>query len=108
MVSAVGLQCVLQDPQWYGHELLRASNLDANILEEKLLTEVQHHLVSLLDDCRIETVQVCILLGTHHIYHGSPTIAWNVLGLSVRVAYALSLNFEKTNSNEPRIVEEIR
>jgi hypothetical protein len=107
MVSAVGLQCVLQDSQWLGHELLRACSLDPATLKDDLLAEVQHCLVSLLDDCRIETVQVCILLGTHHIYHGSPTIAWSVLGLSVRVAYALSLH-SQTTSNETCIDEEVR
>lgn len=107
MVSAVGLQCVLQDSNWPGHELLRACSLDSAVLLEDMITEVQQHLMDLLDDCRIETVQVCILLGTHHIYHGSPSMAWNILGLSVRVAYALSLH-SRAMSDQVDIVEEVR
>ncbi|KHO02004.1 fatty acid catabolic regulatory protein [Metarhizium album ARSEF 1941] len=96
-VSAIGLKCVARDSSWMGHAMLRQESLDAMELLEALVKEVRLHLLDLLDDCSIETVQVCSLLGTYYIFHASPTLAWSILGMSVRTAYALMLHCD---SNE--------
>ncbi|CAK7224200.1 hypothetical protein SEUCBS140593_005490 [Sporothrix eucalyptigena] len=91
-VSAMGLQCVVSDPTWPGHAVLREAGLEAATLREALIQEVRIHLLDLLDDCCMETVQVTSLLGTYYMFHASPTLAWSILGLSVRTAYALALH----------------
>ncbi|KID75912.1 fatty acid catabolic regulatory protein, partial [Metarhizium brunneum ARSEF 3297] len=92
MVSAVGLKCVVRDPSWIGHAMLAEESWDAVTLLEALIKEVRFHLLDLLDDCSIETVQVCSLLGTYYVFHASPTLAWSILGMAVRTAYALTLH----------------
>ncbi|KAJ9236928.1 transcriptional regulator family: Fungal Specific TF [Paecilomyces variotii] len=108
LLAALGLQCAAQDPNWSGHDTLASSSLQAHALKDDLLAEVRLHLMDLLDDCRIESVQICILLGTFYIYHGSPSLAWNILGLSVRTAYALSLHTDDHDLTFDPITAEIR
>lgn len=97
MVLAMGLQCVVSDASWTGHALLSDAGLEASSLREALIQEVRLHLMDLLDDCCIETVQVCSLLGTYYMFHASPTLAWSILGMSVRTAYALALHCDNSS-----------
>ena len=90
--SAVGLQCIIQDPSWYGHALLQKACLDPTQLLDSLVKEIKFYLWDLIEDCSIETVQVCSMLSTYNIFHASPALAWHLVGLSVRTAYALSLH----------------
>ncbi|KAL4746257.1 hypothetical protein BDW72DRAFT_210567 [Aspergillus terricola var. indicus] len=90
--AAVGLQCVAHNSRWPGHSLLASFSLQATSLTDSLIAEVRLHVLKLLDDCSLESVQVSLLLGTYYIFHGSPGLAWNMLGLSVRSAYALSMH----------------
>ncbi|KAH0594197.1 hypothetical protein MHUMG1_08036 [Metarhizium humberi] len=99
MVSAVGLKCVVRDPSWIGHAMLAEESWDAVTLLEALIKEVRFHLLDLLDDCSIETVQVCSLLGTYYVFHASPTLAWSILGMAVRTAYALTLHCDGDDDN---------
>lgn len=105
MAAAVGLQVVTNDSTWTGHSLLETMGLNCDILLDQLVAEVRGHLLDLLDDCQIEVVQVCILLGTFYIYHGSPNLAWSVLGMGTRAGYALGLHSEQTPSEDPIITQ---
>lgn len=100
MASAAGLQGAARDPAWPGQAVLAQAGLQAGSLLASLIAEVRFHLLDLLDDCCIETVQVCSLLGAHYMFHASPTLAWSILGLAVRTAYALSLHCDTDNDNE--------
>lgn len=91
-ISAVGLQCIIHEPSWHGHQLLQENSLEPQLLLDSLVKEVKFHLWDLLDDCCIETVQVCSMIGTYYIFHSSPALSWSLLGLSVRMAYALALH----------------
>ncbi len=95
-VAAVGLQCVAQESRWPGHSLLASFSLQAASLRDELIAEVRLHVLKLMDECSLEAVQVSLLLGTYFIFHGSPGLAWNMLGLSVRSAYALSMHCSST------------
>ncbi|KAL6251103.1 hypothetical protein RBB50_001311 [Rhinocladiella similis] len=107
MASAMALKCVLNDPEWTGHSVLATYALDARSLLTDFIGEIRVHLIDLLDDSQIETVQVCILLGTYYIYHGSPSLAWSILGMAVRTAYALALHCEDTEDH-PQISLQVR
>lgn len=105
MAAAVGLQVATNDSTWTGRSLLESLGLSCDILLDQLVTEVREHLLDVLDDCQIETVQVCILLGTFYIYHGSPNLAWFVIGMGIRAGYALGLHSEQTPSTDPSITQ---
>ena len=108
MVSAIGLQSVAHDASWHGHELLAESSLEAGSLRDALVREVRFHLLDLLEDCSIETMQVCSLLGTYCIFHASPTLAWHVLGLAVRTAYALALHCDDDEQQYDPVIAQVR
>lgn len=106
--SAVGLLCATRDPSWTGHALLAEASLNARSLLDALIKEVRFHLLDLLDDCCIETVQVCSLLGAYYIYHASPALAWNILGMAVRTAYALALHCDDDEQGYDPIAAQVR
>jgi hypothetical protein len=108
MVGALGLQCVIYDPSWVGHKSMTEASLEARSFLTALIAEVRSHLIDLLDDCCIETIQVCSLLGTFYIFHGSPSLAWSVLGLSVRTAYALALHCDDDDQNRDQVDAQVR
>lgn len=108
MMAALGLQCVMNDPEWEGHVLLASSSLQAIHLRDNLIAEARVHLLKLMDECSLESVQVPLLLGTYYIYYGSPVLAWNLLGFSVRAAYALALHCESTAPLPDQVQSRIR
>lgn len=106
-MAAVGLQCVAQDPLSPIQELLRASSLSAQALVDSLLSEIHFNLLDILQDPQIESVQIFILIGTHYIYHGSPSLAWAMYGLAVRTAYALALHADLPQNGD-QIASQVR
>ncbi|RAO70727.1 uncharacterized protein BHQ10_006739 [Talaromyces amestolkiae] len=108
MMAALGLQCVMHDTEWEGHLLLASSSLQAIRLRDGLIAEVRMHLLKLMDECSLESVQVPLLLGTYYIYYGSPVLAWNMLGFAVRAAYALALHCESAAPLPDQVQSQIR
>ncbi|KAJ5398865.1 hypothetical protein N7465_009354 [Penicillium sp. CMV-2018d] len=106
-VAMIGLQSVLPDQGWPGHELLREHSIDGEKLMHGLINEIRRNLLDISIDCRIEAVQVCILVSHYYVYHGSPSIAWTVSGMGLRSAYALRL-YTKSAQCENPVVDEIR
>ncbi|KIX04928.1 uncharacterized protein Z518_05799 [Rhinocladiella mackenziei CBS 650.93] len=98
--AAIALKCILNDTSWPGHSILASYAMNAKSLLSDLIAEIRVHLLDLLDDSQIETVQVCLLLGTYYIYHGSPSSAWSILGMAVRTAYALALHCDDPEDEE--------
>lgn len=93
-VAAMGLKCVLHDPSWHGHQHLEMEGLNSRLLLADFISEIRTHMLDLVDDGQIETVQVCLILGTYYIYNGSAHAAWSILSLAVSTAYALALHCE--------------
>ena len=106
--SALGLLCVANDPSWTGHACLAEASLEACSLLDALIKEIRLHLLDLLDDCCIETVQVCSLLGAYYMFHASPALAWSILGMAVRTAYALTLHCDDDDQGYDPIVAQVR
>ncbi|CAI7649012.1 unnamed protein product [Penicillium palitans] len=106
-VAMIGLQSVLPDQRWPGHELLREHSVDGQKLMHGLISEIRRNLLDISIDCRIEAVQVCLLVSCYYVYHSSPSIAWTVSGMGVRSAYALRLYTKSTQCENP-IVDEVR
>ncbi|OGE58306.1 hypothetical protein PENARI_c001G06610 [Penicillium arizonense] len=106
-VAMIGLQCVLPDERWRGHELLRHYSIDGTKLMHELINEIRIHLLDISIDCRVEAVQVCFLVSSYYVYHNSPSIAWTVSGMAVRSAYALDL-YTKSSRCDDIVMDEIR
>ncbi|KAJ5748770.1 uncharacterized protein N7511_010466 [Penicillium nucicola] len=106
-VAMIGLQCVLPDQSWSGHELLRHYSIDGTKLMHSFVKEIRLHLLDISIDCRIEAVQVCYLVSSYFVYHNSPSIAWTVSGMAVRSAYALDLYTKSSRCDDP-VMDEIR
>ncbi|KAG4438284.1 hypothetical protein IFR05_006219 [Cadophora sp. M221] len=107
VVAAIGLQCVAHDPLSPVQGLLRTSSLDAQVLIDSFLSEIHCNLMDILRDYQIESVQVCLLLGAHYNYHGSPSLGWTFSGLAVRTAYALALHCD-IQQNDDQIATQVR
>lgn len=106
-VAMIGLQSVLPDQKWPGHEILRAHSINGTELMHGFVNEIRRNLLDISVDCRIEAVQVCFLVSSYYVYHNSPSIAWTVSGMAVRSAYALDL-YTKSSQYENPVVDEIR
>ncbi|CAG8098809.1 unnamed protein product [Penicillium olsonii] len=106
-VAMIGLQSVLPDQNWPGHEILRKHSIDGTRLMHGFINEIRRNLLDISVDCRIEAVQVCFLVSSYYVYHNSPSIAWTVSGMAVRSAYALDL-YTKSSQYENPVVDEIR
>ncbi|KGO60967.1 Short-chain dehydrogenase/reductase SDR [Penicillium expansum] len=106
-VAMIGLQSVLPDQSWPGHALFREHYIDGEKLIHGLINEIRRNLLDISIDCRIEAVQVCLLVSCYYVYHSSPSIAWTVSGMGVRSAYALHLYTKSTQCESP-VVDEIR
>ncbi|KIX04251.1 uncharacterized protein Z518_07805 [Rhinocladiella mackenziei CBS 650.93] len=58
------------------------------------LKRVEDSLHTLYDAAELESVQVCVLLGSYYMYHGRPNLAFVVLGAGLRCAQLMSLHKE--------------
>lgn len=65
-------------------------------LQQQLLTTLGLRLLEIVSQGRIEAVQVCVLLGSFHLYHGEPELAWPICGCGLRIAQALNLHRRRT------------
>ncbi|OOF96797.1 hypothetical protein ASPCADRAFT_405270 [Aspergillus carbonarius ITEM 5010] len=106
-VVTISLQAVLPDHDWPGHRILCDNFIDAQGLLKKLIAEIRARLLDLLEDCRIEGVQVCLLLSCYYMFHSSPNMAWTTFGMAARAGYALNIQ-SKSLSLQTSVGDEIR
>jgi hypothetical protein len=66
-----------------------------DILQQKLLTTLRLRLLDIVSQGSIEAVQVCVLVGSFHLYHGEPELAWPICGCGLRIAQALNLHRQR-------------
>ncbi|OQV11136.1 Fungal specific transcription factor domain-containing protein isoform 3 [Cladophialophora immunda] len=76
----------------YRKSLLLQAGLDPNALQEKILATLNFRLIEILSLGSLEAVQTCVLLGSYHLYHGRPDLAWPICGCGLRIAQALNLH----------------
>ncbi|KAK2613251.1 hypothetical protein N8I77_000175 [Diaporthe amygdali] len=66
--------------------------IQPDVLQQQLLTTLRLRLLEIVSRGCIEAVQVCVLLGSFHLYHGEPELAWPICGCGLRIAQALDLH----------------
>ncbi|KAE8381714.1 fungal-specific transcription factor domain-containing protein [Aspergillus bertholletiae] len=59
-----------------------------------LVKIVEANLVELMDQPSVMAVQTCILLGSHHVYHGRPNLSFALLGATIKMSQALGMHRE--------------
>ncbi|KAB8204096.1 fungal-specific transcription factor domain-containing protein [Aspergillus parasiticus] len=59
-----------------------------------LIKIVEVNLVELMDQPSVTAVQTCILLGSHHVYHGRPNLSFALLGATIKMSQALGMHRE--------------
>ncbi|KAF7596806.1 hypothetical protein BBP40_012405 [Aspergillus hancockii] len=59
-----------------------------------LIGIVEANLVELMDQPSVTAVQACILLGSHHVYHGRPNLSFALLGATIKMSQALGMHRE--------------
>ena len=90
------LSMILAMASWYrsqktGGDLTEKAQ-DFNMLGGDLLKLVESNLVELMDTPSVTAVQTCILLGSHHVYHGRPNLSFSLLGATIKMSQSLGLH----------------
>jgi hypothetical protein len=73
-----------------------------------LLQIAESHLVELMDQSSITSVQTCILLGSHYVYHGRPNLSFALLGATIKTSQAIGLHREVLSGSLDSIEERKR
>lgn len=75
---------------------------------ETLLTRVEHRFCRIIGSPNVEAVQVCILLGSFHLFNGRPTVGIGILGSGVKIAQIMGLHRESMWKGVSGINRELR
>ncbi|KAF2092513.1 hypothetical protein NA57DRAFT_82229 [Rhizodiscina lignyota] len=83
-------------------------DMDLERLWSSMLDHVKIHFFDVMDDAGIESVQLCILLGSFYMYSGRPNLSLAVLGAGIRCAQGLNLHKESSWGNIDPVTREVR
>ncbi|KAL2837563.1 hypothetical protein BJY01DRAFT_42004 [Aspergillus pseudoustus] len=76
---------------------LNAHGADADSLgqlSENLLIHVEQRFLTIIDSPNLETVQICVLLGSFYLFNGRPTTGLVILAGGFKIAQVIGLNHE--------------
>ena len=81
--------------------------VDWKSLHSNLLTKVEEKFFHVFDETDIESVQVCVLLGSQYLYHGKPKRTFVILGTALKAAQAIGLYRERTWRSMDPVTREV-
>jgi hypothetical protein len=81
---------------------------DLQRFHARSLKRVEESLNDLYDGANLESVQVCVLLGSYYMYNGRPSLAFVVLGAGVKCAQLMNLHKESAWHWQPEMAKEER
>lgn len=90
---------------------LSESGVRPDVLQQDLLMTLRLRLLDIVSQGSLEAVQVCVLLGSFHLYHGEPELAWPICGCGLRIAQALNLHRQlpqRENASSPPDLDDPR
>lgn len=73
-----------------------------------LLKLVESNLVELMDQPSVMATQTCILLGSHHVYHGRPNLSFSLLGATIKMGQSIGLQRQYLRGEHEDIEERKR
>ncbi|KAE8404828.1 fungal-specific transcription factor domain-containing protein [Aspergillus pseudonomiae] len=79
-----------------------------SVLSEKLLTQIEYRFLQIIGCPNVEAVQVCVLLGSFHLFNGRPTVGMGVLGSGIKIAQVIGLHRESMWHNLSEVARESR
>ncbi|THC97174.1 hypothetical protein EYZ11_003339 [Aspergillus tanneri] len=85
-----------------------ADDIDWRTWSADLLKLVESNVVELMDQPSVTAAQTCILLGSHHVYHGRPNFSFSLLGATIKISQASGLHREPARGNFEDIEERKR
>lgn len=86
---------VLAMGSWY-HEM--ANQTDSSLtspakqMAKVYLRTVKSRLMDIMGEESLDFIRICILIGSHDIYHGGPKCSFSLLGAAIKTAQAMSLH----------------
>lgn len=81
---------------------------DLHAFQKQSLQTVESGLNDLYDAAGIESIQVCILLGSFHSYHGKPNLSFVMLGAGLKCAQLMNLYKESSWRGLSEVAKEER
>ncbi|QLI64010.1 uncharacterized protein G6M90_00g002670 [Metarhizium brunneum] len=103
------LSMVLCMAAWYrSNRAAHEADEDWRRWSEDLLGIVESRLICLMDETSITAVQTCILLGSHHVYHGRPNLSFALLGATIKISHALGIHRHLPHKSPDEIEERKR
>ncbi|KAE8342684.1 hypothetical protein BDV24DRAFT_173678 [Aspergillus arachidicola] len=90
------------------HEPLDEHHRNLSVLSEKLLTQIEYRFLQIIGCPNVEAVQVCVLLGSFHLFNGRPTVGMGVLGSGIKIAQVIGLHRESMWHNLSDVARESR
>lgn len=67
-------------------------------LSKDILGRVEQQFLRIISSADEEAVQICVLLGSFHLFNGRPTAGLGILGSGIKIAQVLRLHREGTIS----------
>jgi hypothetical protein len=90
------LAMILAMASWYRSQRsgtdMTDSSYDMGKLSADLVKLVESNLVELMDTPSVTAAQTCILLGSHHVYHGRPNLSFSLLGATIKMSQSLGMH----------------
>ncbi|KAJ5398209.1 hypothetical protein N7509_006322 [Penicillium cosmopolitanum] len=77
-------------------------------LSARLLKIVESNLVEIMDRPSITAIQTCVLLGSHYVYHGRPSLSFSLLGTTIKMSQSLGFHRRSTRGTFEDIEERKR
>ncbi|KAJ5431381.1 Transcription factor [Penicillium cf. griseofulvum] len=90
------LAMMLAMSSWYRSQKSCTDPADSSDYMEKLSADwlglVESNVVELMDQPSVTSAQTCILLGSHHVYHGRPNLSFSLLGATIKMSQSLGMH----------------
>lgn len=63
-------------------------------LSESLLAQIEYRFLPIIGSPDVEAVQICVLMGSFHLFNGRPTVGLGILGSGIKIAQVIGLHRE--------------
>lgn len=84
------------------------AGLDLEQLSRTLLASIELRFLQIIGCSTLEAVQICILLGSFHLFNGRPNAGLGILGSSVKIAQVIGLHRESMWRDTSEAVKEAK
>lgn len=103
------LSMILCMASWYKSKTYNeAESKEMRLWSNDLLKIVESRLADVMDQHSMAAVQTCILLGSHHVYHGRPNLSFALLGAAVKISQAMGLHRDSARQDSLDVEERKR